>query len=122
MAEAQGYVGIDVAKAELVVASRPADESWSAANDERGIRTLVERLKRDAPALVVLEATGGYELAVIAALAAAGLPTVVVNPRQVREFARATGQLAQTDRIEAGILALFAERLRPAVRPLADEA
>ena len=115
------YVGVDVAKAELVVAARPADERWSVSNDERGVRTLVERLRRDAPALVVLEATGGYELACVAALAAAGLPVVVANPRQVRDFARATGQLAKTDAIDAGVLALFAERVRPAVRPLAGE-
>jgi len=115
------YVGVDVAKAELVVAARPSDERWSVANDERGARTLAERLKRDAPALVVLEATGGYELAAVAALAAAGLPVVVANPRQVRDFARATGQLAKTDRIDAGVLALFAERVRPEVRPLPNE-
>jgi transposase len=112
------YVGIDVAKAELVVAVRPAEERWAVANDERGHRTLVERLKRDAPALVVLEATGGYELAAVAALAAGGLPVVVANPRQVRDFARATGQLAKTDRVDAGVLALFAERVRPEVRAL----
>ena len=115
------YVGVDVAKAELVVAARPSDERWSVANDERGARTLAERLKRDAPALVVLEATGGYELAAVAALAAAGLPVVVANPRQVRDFARATGQLAKTDRIDAGVLALFAERVRPEVRSLPNE-
>ena len=114
-------VGIDVAKAELVVGTRPAGERWSVANDERGVRTLVERLTRDAPALVVLEATGGYEVLAVAALAAAGLPVVVVNPRQVRDFARATGQLAKTDRIDADLLALFAERVRPEVRPLRGE-
>src|SRR5215207_9425917 len=122
MSEDRRYVGIDVSKAELVVATRPADERWSVANDERGVRTLVERLRREPPALVVLEATGGYELAAAAALAAAGLPVVVANPRQVREFARATGQLAKTDRLDAGVLALFAERVRPEVRPLAGEA
>jgi len=115
-------VGVDVAKAELVVGTRPAAERWVVANDERGVRTLVERLARDAPELIVLEATGGYELLAVAALAAAGLPVVVVNPRQVRDFARATGQLAKTDRIDADILALFAERVRPDVRPLRDEA
>jgi transposase len=113
-------VGIDVAKAELVVATRPAGERWTVENDERGVRTLVERLRRDAVELVVLEATGGYELLCVAALAAASLPVVVVNPRQVRDFARATGQLAKTDRIDADILALFAERVRPAVRALPD--
>jgi transposase len=114
-------VGIDVAKAELVVGTRPAGERWAVANDERGVRTLVERLTRDAPELIVLEATGGYELLAVGALAAAGLPVVVVNPRQVRDFARATGQLAKTDRIDADVLALFAERVRPEVRPLRAE-
>jgi transposase len=90
------------------------------ANDERGVHALVERVRATAPELVVLEATGGYELLAVAALAAAGLPVVVVNPRQVRDFARATGQLAKTDRIDAEVLALFAERVRPAVRPLPD--
>ena len=113
-------IGIDVAKAELVVATRPAQERWTVANDERGTRTLVERLLQQPPELIVLEATGGYELLCVAALGAAGLPVVVVNPRQVRDFAKATGQLAKTDRIDADILALFAERVRPAVRPLPD--
>ena len=113
-------VGIDVAKAELVVATRPSGERWTVANDERGVRTLVERLRREAPELVVLEATGGYELLCVTGLVAATLPVVVANPRQVRDFAKATGQLAKTDRIDAEILALFAERVRPAVRPLPE--
>jgi transposase len=113
-------VGIDVAKAELVIVVRPSGETWTASNDERGVRSVVERLTRLAPELIVLEATGGYELVCVAALAAAELPVVVVNPRQVRDFAKATGQLAKTDRIDAGVLALFAERIRPAVRPLPD--
>ena len=120
------FIGIDVAKTELVVGTRTGtsapDEQWSVANDERGLRTLVERLKRDAPTLIVLEATGGYELAAVGALVAAGLPVVVANPRQVRDFAKATGQLAKTDRLDAAVLALFADRVRPAVRPVADEA
>lgn len=115
-------IGIDVAKAELVVASRPSGEVWTVPNDDGGVRALVERLRPLAPELLVLEATGGYERLVVVALAAAGLPVVVVNPRQVRHFAKATGQLAKTDRIDAGILALFAERVRPAVRPLPDPA
>ena len=113
-------VGIDVAKAELVVAVRPSGERWTAANDERGVRTLVERFRREAPELIVLEATGGYELLCVAGRVAAALPVVVANPRQVRDFAKATGQLAKTDRIDADILALFADRVRPAVRPLPD--
>lgn len=113
-------VGIDVAKAELVVAVRPSGERWTTENNERGVRALVERLQHEPLELIVLEATGGYELLCVAALAAAKLPIVVANPRQVRDFAKATGQLAKTDRIDADILALFAERVRPPVRPLPD--
>ena len=115
------FVGIDVAKAELVVSILPAAERLTVANDERGVRTLVERVRSLTPTLIVLEATGGYELLAVAALAAAALPVVVVNPRQVRDFAKATGQLAKTDRVDADILARFADVVRPAVRPLADE-
>jgi transposase len=116
------FVGIDVAKAELVVAERPGATPWTVPNDDVGVRTLVRRLCTAAPTLIVLEATGGYELTVVGALGAAGLPVVLVNPRQVRDFARATGQLAKTDRLDAHVLALFAERVRPAVRPLPSEA
>jgi transposase len=118
----ESFVGIDVAKAELVVGERPSATQWAVPNEEAGIRTLTERLRTARPALIVLEATGGYELAAVAALVAAGLPVVVVNPRQVRDFARATGQLAKTAALDAGVLALFAERVRPPVRPLASEA
>ena len=121
-APAAVYVGIDVAKAELVLDTRPTPAPWTATNDAAGLRVVVARLTTLAPTLIVLEATGGYELALVAALAAAGLPVVVANPRQVHDFARATGQLAKTDRIDAGVLALFAERVRPDVRPIADEA
>lgn len=114
------FVGIDVAKAELVVSVRPTMERFTVANDERGVRTLVERLRAIGPQLIVLEATGGYELLGVAALAAAALPVVVVNPRQVRDFAKATGQLAKTDRIDADILARFADVVRPAVRVIPD--
>lgn len=116
------FVGLDVAKAHVDVAVRPSEEQWRVANDEAGIAQLVERLRILPPTLVVAEATGGFERAAIAALAASGLPVVVANPRQVRDFARATGQLAKTDRLDAGILALFAERVRPAPRPLPDAA
>lgn len=116
------FVGIDVAKAELVIAVRPSGARWSVPNDDRGVEELVRRLRQLAPTLVVLEATGGYERAAIAALAASGVPLVVANPRQVRDFARATGQLAKTDRIDADTLALFAERVRPEPRPVPDEA
>ena len=113
-------VGVDVSKATLDVQVRPTDAQWRAANDDDGIRDLVAQLRALVPAQIVIEATGGYELAVVGALAAAGLPVVVVNPRAVRDFARATGQLAKTDQLDAGILARFAEQVRPAIRPLAD--
>ena len=115
----QRWVGIDVAKATLDVHVRPGDTGWTVANDDAGIRTLVEQLRGVAPTQVVLEATGGYELAVVSALAAAALPIVIVNPRQVRDFAKATGRLAKTDRLDAAVLARFAEQVRPEARPLA---
>jgi len=114
------YVGIDVSKAALDVAVRPTEQQWTVSNDEKGIDQLVPRLVALSPALVVLEATGGLEVPVVAALAAAGLPVVVVNPRQVRDFAKATGRLAKTDRLDAYVLAHFAEAVKPAPRPLPD--
>lgn len=114
-------VGIDVAKAELEIAVRPSGERWTAPNEASEIRELVVRLTALAPVRIVLEATGGYELALVGALATAGLPLVVVNPRQVRDFAKATGQMAKTDRLDAEVLALFAERVSPAIRPIPDE-
>lgn len=114
-------VGIDVAKAELVVAPGSVSEVATRTNDESGVRALVQQLTALKPDLVVLEATGGYDLPCVAALTAAQLPVVVVNPRQVRDFAKATGQLAKTDRIDARVLALFGERVQPAVRALPDE-
>lgn len=114
------FAGIDVAKAELVVSVMPTAERFTVANDERGVRTLVERLRPMGVQLIVLEATGGSELLAVAALAAAALPVIVVNPRQVRDFAKATGQLAKTDRIDADILARFADVVRPAVRVIPD--
>src|SRR2546426_5027050 len=115
-------VGVDVAKEQVDVAVRPSGDRWRVVNDDTGVGALVARLRPLAPALVLCEATGGFERAAIAALAAAGLPVVVANPRQVRDFARATGQLAKTDQLDAAMLALFAERVRPTPRPLADEA
>ena len=114
------YVGIDVSKERLDVAIRPGEEQWSADNEEEGIGGLVSRLQETRPALVVLEATGGLEVALTAALASAQLPVVVVNPRQVRDFARATGQLAKTDRLDASVIARFGEALKPSPRPLPD--
>ena len=122
MKETPVFVGIDVAKATLEVAVRPSGAQWASANEEAGIQTLLGQLRALAPALVVLEATGGYEQAVAATLATAGVPIVIANPRQIRAFARATGQLAKTDAIDAQILALFAERVRPTPRPLPDDA
>lgn len=112
---AQGcFVGIDVSKAWLDVASRPGPAPRRVANDPDGIAGLVADLRALAPTLVVLEATGGLELPLVAALQVAGLPVAVVNPRQARDFAKATGQLAKTDRIDASLLARFAEAIRPA--------
>ena len=116
------YIGIDVSKATLDVASLPDGESWTVTNDDRGLAELTPRLVALAPALVVLEATGGFELLAALTLAKAGLPLAVVNPRQVRDFAKAMGQLAKTDALDAGILADFAQRVRPEPRPLPDEA
>jgi transposase len=122
MASPEVVVGIDVALAELVVAVRPTQAAWTCVNDDAGIMALVHRLRALQPSLIVLEATGGYERAVVGALATAGLPVVVANPRHVRDFARATGQLAKTDQVDAAILALFAERVHPEPRPLPDAA
>jgi transposase len=116
------YVGIDVAKEQLQVAVRPGGEAWSVTNDRPGLRDLVKRLAASKAALVVLEATAGMEMPVVAALAAAGLPVVAVNPRNAREFARATGRLAKTDIIDAHVLAQFGEALKPPLRPLPDAA
>ena len=116
MATAPIYVGIDVSKAALDVAVRPGDTAFRVANDPAGLAELVQRLRPMAPALIVLEATGGYEAAAVAALQVAGLPVVAINPRQARDFAKATGRLAKTDRIDAEALAHFAEAVRPEPR------
>ena len=115
-------IGIDVSEAALDVAVRPSGEGWRTSNDAAGIAAVAERAAALAPACVVLEATGGLERAAAAALAAAGLPVAVVNPRQVRDFAKATGKLAKTDALDAAVLAHFGEAVRPAVRPLPDAA
>lgn len=116
----QIVVGIDVAKAKLDVALLPGDERWQLSNDEAGIAELVSRIALLRPGLIVLEATGGYELALTLALSERKLPVVVANPRQVRDFARATGRLAKTDRLDAEILARFGEQVRPEPRLLPD--
>ena len=113
-------IGIDVATTHLEIAVRPAREHWTAPNDDTGIAEVVQRLHELRPTLVVLEATGGLEIPVAAALAAAAVPLAVVNPRQVRDFAKAVGQLAKTDALDAHLLARFAEVIRPAPRRLPD--
>jgi transposase len=114
------FIGIDVSKDRLDVHVRPSGQAFAIARDSKDLEPLVSDLRALAPALIVLEATGGFELTVAAALAGAGLPLAVVNPRQIRDFARATGRLAKTDALDAQIIALFAERIRPDPRPLAD--
>lgn len=115
-------VGIDVAKATLDVASSTdVTGRWHTTNDERGWAALIEYIQPRHPEVIVLEATGGYEARVASALAAAGLPVAIVNPRQVRDFAKALGVLEKTDRLDAGVLAQFGDRVRPVVRPLPDD-
>ena len=116
------YVGIDVAKASLAIATWPADTQWTTTQGEADLSALLVRLQALTPRLIVLEATGGYEAVLAGLLATAGLPVVVVNPRQVRDFAGAVGQQAKTDPLDARVLALFGARVQPAVRPLADAA
>ena len=120
-ATAERYVGIDVSKARVDVHVRPGGTAFGAATDAEGLAALVARLKPVRPTLVVLEASGGYEGVVAAALAEAGLPVAIVNPRQVRKFAGAIGRLAKTDAIDAAVIAHFAEAVRPQPRPLPDE-
>jgi transposase len=120
MTAPEQFVGIDVAQAFLDVAVRPSGETWRVDTEETASTTLVARLRALAPTLIVLEATGGLEWPVTAVLVAADLPVVVVNPRQVRDFARATGTLPKTDRLDATVLAQFADAVRPQPRPLPD--
>jgi transposase len=114
------WIGIDVAKQQLDVAIGSAGDTWTVSNDDAGIETLLTAL-RGRNCVVVLEATGGFEVNAVTALVAAGVAVIVANPRQVRNFARATGQLAKTDRLDARILALFGERIQPEVRSLPDD-
>jgi transposase len=117
----QVFVGLDVAKQKLDVALRPQNHHFVSPNDDRGIRQLVKRLAALKPQLIVLEASGGYEFLVTAALAEAHLPVALVNPQAVRQFASATGKLAKTDKIDAQVLAHFAEAVKPEPRPLPDQ-
>src|SRR5437660_7123230 len=120
MMRTQVFVGIDVSKAQLDVAFRP-EGRFSAPNDEAGVTQVLERLRAVPPTLVVLEATGGLEILLTGVLVAAGVPVAVVNPRQVRDFAKATGRLAKTDTLDAQTLAHFAEGVHPTPRPLQDQ-
>jgi len=120
MKQVDEYAGIDVSKAQLDVALRGSDRHWSVANDETGISELVTALQAVRPVLIVLEATGHLEMPLTAALLAAGLAVAVVNPRQVRDFAKATGHLAKTDTLDAQVLAHFAQAVHPPARPLPD--
>lgn len=115
------FIGIDVAKDHLDVHILPTGEAFRLPHDGPGLTTLLDRVRPLAPTLLVLEATGGYEIPVAATLAGAGLPVAVVNPRQVRDFARATGQLAKTDPLDAHVIARFAQAVRPTPRPVPDE-
>jgi transposase len=115
------FVGIDVSKAQLDIGIRPGDERWQVENSLEGIAELVKRLAEIKPTLIVMEATGGYEMAAAAELAGAVLPVAVVNPRQVRDFAKSLGRLAKTDQIDAHVLARFGEAVQPEPRALPDE-
>ena len=121
MAKREVWVGIDVSKRRLDVALGVHGELLQVDNDPGGFTVLLEKLGALGPELIVLEASGGYETALVGELVDAKLPVVVVNPRQVRDFARAIGQLAKTDALDARVLALFGERVRPPLRALPDE-
>ena len=114
------FVGIDVSKAQVDIAVRPSGQTWVVSYDDSGIEEVVSQMVDLDPALVLLESTGGLEVSLVAALAAAALPAVVVNPRQVRDYAPATGTLDKTDTLDASILTHFADAVRPSVRPLKD--
>jgi transposase len=116
------YVGIDVSKDRLDVHVSPSGETFAVARDGKGLEVLVERLQTLSPKLIAVEATGGFETIVAAAVAGAGLPLVVVNPAQVRHFAKAVGKRAKTDPIDAAVIAHFAEAVKPQLRALPDEA
>jgi transposase len=120
MSDVSKFVGIDISKTRLDLAVRPGGPRITVAYDDAGLATLVEQVRQWQPTLVAMEATGGLEVVLSGALAAAGVRVVVVNPRQVRDFAKATGRLAKTDALDAAVLAQFAEAVQPAVRPLPD--
>ena len=115
------FIGIDIAKNTIEISVRPSGEHWSASTEPDVLIRTVDRLAALEPATIVMEATGGYEARVASLLSTAGLPVAVVNPRQVRDFARAAGILAKTDAIDARVLALFAEKMKPECRPVPSE-
>ncbi|MEO7861800.1 MAG: IS110 family transposase [Nitrospirales bacterium] len=115
------FIGIDICQDRLDVADNSESVPWSVANDDAGISSLVDRLTALQPALIVMEATGGLETLLYAALTTAGLPAVVMNPRQVRDFAKAMGTLAKTDALDAQVLARFGAAIQPEVRPMKDD-
>ena len=114
------FIGVDIAKDSFEFVAYGDDRHFNMSNDETGIRQAVEQIQKLSPELLVLEATGGYELPLVAALSIAKLPVVVINPRQVRDFAKATGHLAKTDAIDAAVLSQFAAVIKPDLRPIAD--
>jgi transposase len=116
------FVGIDVAKAALDIALRPSDQLWQVIYDDAHVEALVTQLSELSPSLIVVEATGGLERTLVGALVVAGLSVVVINPRLARDFAKATGRLGKTDRIDAQVLAHYGEAIRPSRRPLPDAA
>jgi len=115
------FIGIDIAKDSLDIHVAPTGDSWTSKHDAKAIQDITDRLIAYEPASIVLEATGGLEILLAASLASAGLPVAIVNPRQVRDFARAMGVLAKTDSIDAEVLALFAEKVQPECRPLPSD-
>lgn len=116
----ENFIGIDVSKSSLDICIDPAGQMLHVAYDEEGISNIVNRLKKVCPTLIVIEATGGLEVRITTELAGEGLPVAVINPRQARDFAKATGKLAKTDQVDAAMLAAFARAIRPQVRPLKD--
>jgi transposase len=120
MASSPLFVGVDVAKATLDIALRPRAQTWQVIYDDTHVEAFVTQLNELSPTLIVVEATGGLERSLVAALVAARLPVIVINPRQARDFAKATGRLAKTDRIDAQVLAHYGEAIRPSFRPLPD--
>jgi transposase len=121
MAKAERFIGIDVSKATLDVHILPDGKDFVFTNDVNGIKALCKKLNRLRPDLIVMEATGGLQMPAATALGLKDLPVAVINPRQARDFAKATGRLAKTDKIDAQVLAFFGQQIRPEARPLKDE-